>query len=118
MPSMYSEYSDPVSIDQIEQAFFSDRNMYLHASLSDIFRLEIHHADGEDAEEDDCELFMFISSSQEDYENGKFLTLTDVHAYEGEEAYVGCSLEDAIRHFKLDRSKALWSVEPEVVIRP
>jgi hypothetical protein len=108
----YPQYPDPVSIDQIEQAFLADREMYLMARVADILHLEIHHSDREDADDDECELFLYIGS-QEDYEDWEFLTLTDVHHHTNGDVYVGCGIEDVIRHFKIDRDKAMWDVSKE-----
>jgi hypothetical protein len=108
----YPQYPDPVSIDQIERVFLSDHEMYLTARVADSLHLEIHHSDREDAEDNECELFLYVGS-QEDYEDWEFLTLTDVHRYADGDAYVGCRIEDVIRHFKTDRSKAMWSVNKE-----
>src|SRR5260370_32333174 len=89
----YPQYSHEVSLDEIEQAFLSDRKMYLSGMLSDIFYLQIYHSEEEDAENDDCILILMVGDEKEWEEGEEIINLNS-------EVY---PLEEIIHHFRLDR---------------
>jgi hypothetical protein len=74
----YPQYPDEVSLDEIEQAFLSDRKMYLSGMLSDIFCLQIYHSEGEDAENDECVLILMVGDENELEEGEDFIGLNSM----------------------------------------
>jgi len=99
----YPQYPYEVSLDEIEQAFLSDRKMYLSGMLSDIFYLQIYHSEEEDAENDDCILILMVGDEKEWEEGEEIINLNS-------EVY---PLEEIIHHFRLDRAKVMWSVDKD-----
>lgn len=102
MPA-YPQYLHEVSLDEVEQAFLSDRKMYLSGMLSDIFCLQIYHSEEEDAENDECVLILMVGEEKEWEEGEEIINLNS-------EAY---PLDEIIHHFRLDRAKVMWSVDKD-----
>lgn len=97
----YPEYPEEVSLDQIEQAFLADKEMYLTGMLNDIFCLQIYHSEEEDAENDECELILMVGDLDEIEEDSD--DSIGLHS-------LTHTLDEVIHHFKLDRTKAMWFV--------
>jgi hypothetical protein len=98
----FPQYPDEVSLDEIEQAFLSERKMYLSGMLSDIFFLQIYHSEEEDAENDECELILMVGDDDNLPDEGEERIILNSVAY---------SLEQIIHYFRLDRTKAMWIVD-------
>jgi hypothetical protein len=100
----YTQYPHEVSLDEIEQAFLSDRKMYLSGMLSDIFFLQIYHSEEEDAENDECVLLLMIGDDDNLPDEGEERVILNSEAY---------PLEQIIHYLRLDRTKAMWTVDKD-----
>ncbi len=96
-----------VSIDEIEQIFLVNEKMYLSAQLNDMLHLEISHSEIESAKKKGCDLFLTIGENSFDGESLDFFF--SAHSTGGE-SYTTCTLDDVIRIFRIDRTKAMWEV--------
>jgi hypothetical protein len=90
----------PVSLQEIEQAFLSDREMYIQADIGEGVRLQIYHSEDDDADADECHLLLIAGNEQEEG-----ITLTSDW---------DSTLEETLHHFRLDRTKSMWIVDNDV----
>jgi hypothetical protein len=96
--------SELVSINEVEQNFLSDKEMYLNAEFNDIFTLQIYHSEMADAKNNECVLILMTNPEEGD----------DADEYDEEFIILESMrypLAQIIEQFKIDRDKAMWVID-------
>src|SRR5713226_2749947 len=102
---MPTEHYEIVSLEQVRDEFLNDRKMYLSRKLSEIYYIEIYHAEYEDKEaaSDECEIILLVGT-EDMFEADECITLRS-------DSFP--SLDKVIEAFQLDVHKVVWAIDKD-----
>src|SRR2546426_8468834 len=106
---VYPQYPDPVSIEEIEQVYLEDPDMFLVTTLPNEWEVQVFHMDKDDEEYDEeienghqCKNFLGIGGNEE--EDG-------LHFVSWSMSY---TLADVLRCLGISREERVWLVDADI----
>jgi hypothetical protein len=97
---MTIQQHEMVSLDLVRNEFLKDRKMYLSKNLSDIYYLEIYHAEDETEASDACDILLLVGTEDMFMEDEQITLRSDSFP----------SLDNVIQAFQFDTHEVMWAV--------